>query len=130
MKLRRLADFGPAFVLTLTLLAFWELYVRAGQISAQVLPAPTAIIQALFDNWNVIYDNTLQTLLETVLGMGIANAAGDSAGHGNSNAAWPSAGGHARYLKLAASSNLPFARHLTDHPNHCPCSSAAHLDWL
>ena len=76
MKLRRLADFGPAFVLTLTLLAFWELYVRAGQISAQVLPAPTAIIQALFDNWNVIYDNTLQTLLETVLGMGIATLLG------------------------------------------------------
>ena len=76
MKLRRLADFGPAFVLTLTLLAFWELYVRAGQISTQVLPAPTAIIQALFDNWNVIYDNTLQTLLETVLGMGIATLLG------------------------------------------------------
>lgn len=76
MKLRRLADFGPAFVLTLTLLAFWELYVRAGQISTQLLPAPTAIIQALFDNWNVIYDNTLQTLLETVLGMGIATLLG------------------------------------------------------
>ena len=76
MKLRRLADSGPAFVLTLTLLVFWELYVRAGQISSQVLPAPTAIIQALFDNWNVIYDNTLQTLLETVLGMGIATLLG------------------------------------------------------
>jgi ABC-type nitrate/sulfonate/bicarbonate transport system permease component len=76
MKLRRLADFGPAFVLTLTLLALWELYVRAGQISTQVLPAPTAIIQALFENWNVIYDNTLQTLLETVLGMGIATLLG------------------------------------------------------
>lgn len=76
MKLHRLADFGPAFVLTLTLLAFWELYVRAGQISTQVLPAPTAIIQALVDNWNVIYDNTLQTLLETVLGMGIATLLG------------------------------------------------------
>lgn len=76
MKLRRLADFGPAFVLTLTLLLLWELYVRTGQISTQVLPAPTAIIQALFDNWNVIYDNTLQTLLETVLGMGIATLLG------------------------------------------------------
>ena len=76
MKLHKLADFGPAFVLTLTLLAFWELYVRAGQISTQVLPAPTAIIQALVDNWNVIYDNTLQTLLETVLGMGIATLLG------------------------------------------------------
>ncbi len=72
MKLRRLAGYGPAFVLTLTLLALWELYVRAGQVSVQVLPAPTTIVQALIDNWNVLYDNTLQTLLETVLGMGIA----------------------------------------------------------
>jgi ABC-type nitrate/sulfonate/bicarbonate transport system permease component len=72
MKLRRLAGYGPAFVLTLTLLVLWELYVKAGQISVQVLPAPTAIVQALIDNWNVIYDNTIQTLLETVLGMGVA----------------------------------------------------------
>jgi ABC-type nitrate/sulfonate/bicarbonate transport system permease component len=72
MKLRRLAGYGPAFVLTLTLLALWELYVRAGQLSVQVLPAPTTIVQALIDNWNVIYDNTIQTLLETVLGMGVA----------------------------------------------------------
>jgi ABC-type nitrate/sulfonate/bicarbonate transport system permease component len=76
MKLRQLAGYGPAFVLTLTLLALWELYVRAGQISVQVLPAPTTIVQALIDNWSVIYDNAIQTLLETVLGMGIATLLG------------------------------------------------------
>jgi ABC-type nitrate/sulfonate/bicarbonate transport system permease component len=72
MTLRRLAGYGPAFVLIVTLLAIWELYVRAGNISTQVLPTPTAIVQALFANWNVISDNTLQTLLETVLGMAVA----------------------------------------------------------
>jgi ABC-type nitrate/sulfonate/bicarbonate transport system permease component len=72
MTLRKLAGFGPALVLTLALLALWELYVRAGQVSVQVLPSPTAIIQALFNNWSVIYDNTLQTLLETVLGLTLA----------------------------------------------------------
>ena len=72
MTLRRLAGYGPALVLTLALLALWELYVRAGQVSVQVLPSPTAIIQALFNNWSVIYDNTLQTLLETVLGLTLA----------------------------------------------------------
>jgi NitT/TauT family transport system permease protein len=76
MKLRRLAGYGPAIVLILALLAFWELYVRAGQISAQVLPSPIAIVQALMNNWSVIYDNTLQTLLETVLGMAIATLLG------------------------------------------------------
>jgi ABC-type nitrate/sulfonate/bicarbonate transport system permease component len=72
MTLRRLAGYGPAIVLTLALLALWELYVRAGQVSVQVLPSPIAIIQVLINNWSVIYDNTLQTLLETVLGLAIA----------------------------------------------------------
>src|SRR6266436_3966360 len=72
MTLRRLAGYGPALVLTLALLALWELYVRAGHVSVQVLPSPIAIIQALINNWSVIYDNTLQTLLETVLGLSIA----------------------------------------------------------
>ncbi len=67
--LRRVAGYGPAFVLTIALLAFWELYVRAGQISPRILPAPTAVVQALIDNWNIISVHTLQTLLETVLGM-------------------------------------------------------------
>jgi ABC-type nitrate/sulfonate/bicarbonate transport system permease component len=72
MTLRRLAGYGPALVFILTLLVLWELFVRAGQISPQVLPAPIAIVQALVNNWSVIYDNTLQTLLETVLGLAIA----------------------------------------------------------
>jgi ABC-type nitrate/sulfonate/bicarbonate transport system permease component len=76
MMLRKLAGYGPAFVLALTLLALWELYVRAGQISPQELPSPIAIVQALINNWSVIYDNTLQTLLETVLGMAIATLLG------------------------------------------------------
>ena len=72
MTLRRLAGYGPALVLAVALLALWELYVRAGNVSVQVLPSPIAIIQALFNNWSIIYDNTLQTLLETVLGLTIA----------------------------------------------------------
>jgi NitT/TauT family transport system permease protein len=72
MTLRRLAGYGPAIVLTIALLALWELYVTAGHVSVQVLPSPIAIVQALFANWNVIYDNTLPTLLETVLGLTIA----------------------------------------------------------
>ncbi len=53
MKLRRLAGYGPAFVLSATLLVFWELYVRVGLISQRVLPTPTAIVRALIDNWDI-----------------------------------------------------------------------------
>jgi ABC-type nitrate/sulfonate/bicarbonate transport system permease component len=77
MILRRLAGYAPALVFLLMLLALWELYVRtAHQISMQVLPAPSAVVQALINNWSVIYDNTLQTLLETVLGLAIATLLG------------------------------------------------------
>ena len=72
MTLRKLAGYGPALVFTLALLVLWELYVRADHVSVQLLPSPTAIVQALFNNWSIIYDNTLQTLLETVLGLAIA----------------------------------------------------------
>src|SRR5437588_12969967 len=76
MKLRWLAGYGPAFGLAASLLAIWELYVRTGQISASVLPTPTAIVQALIDNWDVISVHTLQTLLETVLGIAAATLLG------------------------------------------------------
>ena len=76
MKLGKLAGYGPAFMLAVTLLIFWELYVRAGQVSPTVLPTPIAVVQALINNWGIIYDNTLQTLLETVLGMIVATLLG------------------------------------------------------
>ncbi|HEV7236970.1 MAG TPA: ABC transporter permease [Ktedonobacteraceae bacterium] len=69
MRLRRLAGYGPAFVLAVALLALWQLSVQAEHISAQVLPAPIAVVQVLFANGSVIYDNTVQTMLETVLGI-------------------------------------------------------------
>lgn len=74
--LHRLAGYGPAFVLAFTLLAFWELYVRSGQISTRVLPAPTLVVQALIDNWDILSVHTLQTLLETVIGMAAATFLG------------------------------------------------------
>jgi ABC-type nitrate/sulfonate/bicarbonate transport system permease component len=76
MMLRRLAGYGPAFVLTLAIFLIWELAVRMGSISDLYLPAPTAILRALFENWDVLYGHTLQTLLETVLGLAVATALG------------------------------------------------------
>jgi ABC-type nitrate/sulfonate/bicarbonate transport system permease component len=76
MKLHRLANYGPAFVLFIALLAFWEAWVRSGQISSLFLPAPTSIVQGLIANWGIISVNTMQTLLETVLGLAIATILG------------------------------------------------------
>lgn len=76
MKLRRLANYGPAFVLFIALLALWEAWVRSGQISSLLLPTPTSIVQALLDNSDIIAAHTMQTLLETVLGLAIATILG------------------------------------------------------
>ncbi|TMC89961.1 MAG: ABC transporter permease, partial [Chloroflexi bacterium] len=42
----------------------------------EVLPTPIAIVRALIDHWDVISVHTLQTLLETVLGMAAATVFG------------------------------------------------------
>lgn len=76
MKLRWFAHYGPAVVLTVALLAIWELAVSANLTLGQSLPAPAAIGQALASNWDVIYDNAIPTLLETVLGLLGATALG------------------------------------------------------
>jgi ABC-type nitrate/sulfonate/bicarbonate transport system permease component len=76
MKLRKLANYGPAFILMIALLAIWQLYVQIGQISPLFLPSPSAIVAALANNWPIIYDNTVQTLLETVLGILLATLFG------------------------------------------------------
>lgn len=76
MKLRKLASYGPALILLITLLAIWQLYVQASHISPLFLPSPTAIVAALANNWPIIYDNTVQTMLETVLGILLATLFG------------------------------------------------------
>ena len=75
-RLRYVASFGPAFVLLIALFAFWELYVRAVQVPVDILPAPTAIIQALIANWDILSVHTTQTMLETVIGLAIATILG------------------------------------------------------
>lgn len=76
MKLRWFANYGPAVVLAVALLALWELAVRANLTLAQSLPSPAMIAQALASNWDIIYDNIIPTLLETVLGLLVATVLG------------------------------------------------------
>jgi ABC-type nitrate/sulfonate/bicarbonate transport system permease component len=65
----------PAIALTLILVA-WEAYSRfaLGALpgSTRLLPAPTAIVGALFDNAGAIAPHAWQTILETVIGFALA----------------------------------------------------------
>lgn len=76
MTLRKIAGYGPALILASLLLVIWQVYVRSGQIDPHLLPAPVDILQALINNWDTISLHTMQTLLETVLGMAISTVLG------------------------------------------------------
>ena len=78
MKLFR--EFSPALLVVLSLLVIWEVYARSGLISASVLPAPTAIWQTLLTQRTTIWSHTLQTLVEALIGLGIAIILGVASG--------------------------------------------------
>lgn len=61
-----------AAVLVLVLLAGWEAYTRLGGIDEIVLPAPTAILTALYDDRALLWSNFTVTAGEIGLGMLVA----------------------------------------------------------
>lgn len=66
----------PALLTVGMLLAFWQLYVQISGIRPTILPGPVRVISALLDYQEQILDHTRQTLLETLIGFGVALAAG------------------------------------------------------
>ncbi len=61
-----------ALVLLLALLGGWEAYARLSGIDEFVLPAPTAIAQALYDDRSLLWSNFTVTAGEIGLGMLVA----------------------------------------------------------
>ena len=66
--MRRIA----APLLALALLGAWELYVRAAGVDAFILPAPTMIAEALYEDRSLLWDNFLVTALEVAGGIAVA----------------------------------------------------------
>jgi putative hydroxymethylpyrimidine transport system permease protein len=61
-----------ALLVVLVLLGGWELYARAGGVSDLILPAPTQIADALWDDRALLWSNLLVTAQEVVLGILVA----------------------------------------------------------
>ncbi|HLI60395.1 MAG TPA: ABC transporter permease subunit, partial [Solirubrobacteraceae bacterium] len=64
-----------ALVLLLALAGAWELYVDAGGVSPELLPAPHAIADALYRDRALLWSNLLVTGKEVLLGILLAAAA-------------------------------------------------------
>ncbi len=61
-----------AIMLALALLATWELYARSGGVDDLILPAPTEVAKALWEDRDLLWDNFAVTAGEVLLGLLLA----------------------------------------------------------
>lgn len=73
---RRLTSTLPAAALLALLLGGWELYVDLGGVDPVLLPAPHSIATAAWADAGTLWQNTLITMKEVVLGLALAVLAG------------------------------------------------------
>ena len=66
----------PALLIVLAILALWEAYVRIFDVQTWLLPAPSAIAAALFQDAGLLWRHTRATLTEIIVGFGLALACG------------------------------------------------------
>jgi putative hydroxymethylpyrimidine transport system permease protein len=63
-------------LLAVALLGAWELYARVGGVDDFLLPAPSQVAEALYDDRGLLWDNFTVTAGEVLLGIAVAVAAG------------------------------------------------------
>jgi ABC-type nitrate/sulfonate/bicarbonate transport system permease component len=71
-----LAGAWPSAVAVVALLLLWQGYVRVSGVDQQLLPPPGDVWAALVAQREALWENTLVTLWETVIGFGVALATG------------------------------------------------------
>jgi putative hydroxymethylpyrimidine transport system permease protein len=72
----RLRGALPAIVLAMAALTAWELYVDVAGVQEQLLPAPHAVAQALWDSAGLLWRNFTVTAREVLLGLALALSSG------------------------------------------------------
>ena len=60
------------WLVTLGVFLFWEGMVRTFNIAPFILPAPTLIAETLVAQWEPILQHSMQTLMTTLVGLGLA----------------------------------------------------------
>lgn len=94
---------APLAMLAVLIVA-WEVAVKAFEIPAYLLPAPSSVLQAGIDNTSILWKHTLVTLTETMIGFALAGVIGIVLAV--VMVAWPAAG-RALYPILVASQVIP-----------------------
>ncbi|HEX5828256.1 MAG TPA: ABC transporter permease [Candidatus Limnocylindrales bacterium] len=77
---RAFRSYLPAAIVAIGGLVLWELAIRIANLNAFILPAPSAIVGALVENWNgerfPLFESAKNTLFEAVGGFLIGTTAG------------------------------------------------------
>lgn len=55
-----------------SLIIIWEIIIKLYKVPEHILPAPSAIINALIENWEILWINTRTTIIEATAGFVIA----------------------------------------------------------
>jgi ABC-type nitrate/sulfonate/bicarbonate transport system permease component len=66
----------PPAVAIAFLLLIWQLYVELNNIRPSILPSPVRVVIALWDSWDVVWENAVQTLIQTFIGFSVALISG------------------------------------------------------
>jgi ABC-type nitrate/sulfonate/bicarbonate transport system permease component len=69
-------NWGASLLILAGLALLWELGVQVGDVPEWQLPAPSAILEELIGSWSLLWENTLVTAQEVVLGFLAALVAG------------------------------------------------------
>lgn len=70
--MKRYQDYLPAIVLVIILVLAWQAYAASGLVSSTILPTPSSIMTTLVSNRSILWGHSLQTLSETLIGLGLA----------------------------------------------------------
>jgi ABC-type nitrate/sulfonate/bicarbonate transport system permease component len=73
---RTLAATLPALALLAALVLLWQWYASQPTVDAQILPTPLAVWRVLVSQRDILWQHTLVTLQETLIGFALALAAG------------------------------------------------------
>jgi NitT/TauT family transport system permease protein len=60
----------------LAVLLAWELFCRASRISPMLLPTPSAVWSVLSDNWEILFRQSVPTILESIISFAAATLLG------------------------------------------------------
>ena len=71
-KNKTILDISLPIIFSISLIIIWELIIKVLEIEKYIMPPPSDIIKALYENFGAMMPHIIATLFESVVGFGIA----------------------------------------------------------